>query len=269
MTILIVASTKDLAARNIAEKLMKLQNFKESEIVFDGNRLYKNGDILFTYINTDSIHTNNLDKHFKFDTIIFASRHRSESESPSFTVHTPGNFNDALLGGKPRELAIACPRIMRNVLIALKKARDELSLNYSVSLEATHHGPTEMNTPVMFVEIGSSEKQWKDDFAGEIVAKAMLSAIKETPTGRNAIGFGGGHYAPKHTETVLGSEIAIGHIMSKYAFENLNEETVKNMIERTENGCKIAVLDWKGIKGDDRKKLLNILKTLNIDILRV
>jgi len=41
------------------------------------------------------------------------------------------------------------------------------------------------------------------------------------------------------------------------------------MIERTENGCKIAVLDWKGIKGDDRKKLLNILKTLNIDILRV
>jgi len=43
MTILIVASTKDLAARNIAEKLMKLQNFKESEMVFDGNRVYKNG----------------------------------------------------------------------------------------------------------------------------------------------------------------------------------------------------------------------------------
>jgi len=176
-------------------------------------------------------------------TFIFVSRHRSESESQSFTVHTPGNFNEVLLGGRPRELAIACPKIMHNVLIALKRTRDELSLNYSVSLKATHHGPTEMNTPVMFVEIGSSEKQWKDNFAGETVAKATLSAIKKIPTGRNAIGFGGGHYAPKHTETVLGSEVAIGHIMSKYAFENLNEETVKNMIKRTENGCELAILD--------------------------
>jgi D-tyrosyl-tRNA(Tyr) deacylase len=57
--------------------------------------------------------------------------------------------------------------------------------------------------------------------------------------------------------------------MPKYAFKNLNEEMVKHMIERTEGICDLAVLDWKGIKGHERKNLLGILQTYDIEIIHV
>ena len=35
-------------------------------------------------------------------------------------------------------------------------------LDYEITIEATHHGPTSLKKPLLFIEIGSTEKQWAD-----------------------------------------------------------------------------------------------------------
>ncbi len=45
--------------------------------------------------------------------------------------------------------------------------------NLVKSLEVTHHGPTENQTPLFFVEIGSDEEQWRNPSLGELTAEAL------------------------------------------------------------------------------------------------
>ena len=79
------------------------------------------------------------------------------------------------------------------------------------------------------------------------------------------MGFGGTHYCPKFTRTIL-SGTALGHIISGYSLERdgVGEEMVRQAIER--NDCKIsrALLDWKGIKGERRRELVACLDALGM-----
>jgi len=270
MTILIVASIVDKAALNIADRLIKRYGFVKTQEVFDGTPVYRCADTLLCFPKVDSIYANNLDKHFRVEEVIFASRHRSETGEPTLTVHVPGNLtSQALYGGRPREVAWANPQRMKAALLALASICNRLKLTYAISLEATHHGPTEMSVPVTFVEIGSSEKQWTDVKAGEAVAEAIWTAIMSPSKSPPAVGFGAGHYAPSHTKVTMERGLAIGHILPKYALENIDDEIVKTVFNKTWRGCTRAVLDWKGIRGENRRRLLELLKEMRIEVLRV
>jgi len=270
MTILVVASYLDKAALNIADKLIKRHNFVETEEVFDGKLVYKCQDVLLTFPNSECIHANKLDQQFKIDEIIFASRHKSETGQPTLTVHVPGNLTDqALYGGHPREIAWANPQRMKAALLTLAHLGKKLNLDYSISLEVTHHGPTEMSVPITFMEIGSSEAQWIDPKAGEAVAEAIWTAITSPSKSPSAVGFGAGHYAPSHTRVTLEQDLAVGHIMSKYALEKMDAEMVRMCFQKTWGGCKHAVIDWKGTRGQPRRMVLEILREMDIEVLRV
>lgn len=270
MTILVAASIVDKAAINIADKLIKRYGFVKTQEVFDGKPVYRCGDTLLVFPKVDDIHANNLDNHFRVEEVIFASRHKSETGKPTLTVHVPGNLtSQALYGGRPREVAWANPQRMKAALLALTSIRNRLKLSYSISLEVTHHGPTEMSVPVTFVEIGSSEEQWTDVEAGEAVAEAIWAAIMCPSKSASAVGFGAGHYAPSHTRVTMKRELAIGHIIPKYVLENVDAEMVETVFQKTWGGCSRAVLDWKGIRGENRRKLLEVLKEMHIEVLRV
>ena len=81
--------------------------------------------------------------------IIFASKHRGKEEVNSLTVHCTGNpSEEARLGGRPKELAVSSPPAMKSILTEMKSAwRKEKGLKYDVTLEVTHHGPTELSVP--------------------------------------------------------------------------------------------------------------------------
>jgi len=270
MTILVAASIVDKAALNIADKLIKRYGFVKLQEVFDGKPVYRCGDTLLVFPKVDDIYANNLDKHFRVEEVIFASRHKSETGRPTLTIHVPGNLtSQALYGGRPREVAWASPQRMKAALLALASIGNRLKLGYSISLEVTHHGPTEMSVPVTFVEIGSSEKQWTDVKAGEAVAEAIWAAITRPSGSPSAVGFGAGHYAPSHTRVAMERDLAIGHIIPKHVLENMDAEMVKTVFQKTWGGCNRAVLDWKGIRGEDRRKLLEVLKEMHIEVLRV
>ncbi len=198
------------------------------------------------------------------DCYIFASTHKSASNTPGFSVHTPGNWGTAELGGKPRTLNFAMPSKIKLIARKMKELSDA-SLEWQVSVEVDHHGPT-VDKPVLFAEIGSTEKEWINEIAGEIAAKAILAAIKSNETFPAYVGFGGSHYAPKFTPKIVGGGIAFGHIVSGYSLERsgVDEEMLKQAMERNAEPIASALIDWKGIKGETRGRLIAALDALKI-----
>lgn len=157
LTVLIVASKRDVAAQNIARELTRLKGFQP---VAGASDLFQAGDTYLKFVETDGVYTEDLNVSLRPDAVIFASRHRSESGEPALTVHWTGNCTSRSdLGGTPRSLSFADPPRSRAALLALDEARQAMKLNYAVTLEATHHGPTGLGVPTLFIELGSTEKE--------------------------------------------------------------------------------------------------------------
>jgi D-aminoacyl-tRNA deacylase len=195
---------------------------------------------------------------------IFASTHKSESSKPCFTAHTPGNWGGAGLGGEPKTLNTASASRLAAAVRKMKELSEASTLKWDIAVEVDHHGPT-LGKPALFVEIGSSEKEWEDPAAGRICAQGIIAAATAAPIAEACVGFGGTHYCPKFTNTIL-SGTPIGHIISGYSLERdgVSEGMVTQAIEK--NDCKIthALLDWKGIKGERRRELIACLEKLGV-----
>ncbi len=268
MAVLILASKRDPAAQNIARELTRLKNL--APVSGSSGNLFRRDEVFLKHVETDGIHTDILDVGANLDAVIFASRHRSESNERTLTAHWTGNpTSHADFGGSPKSLSFTDPPRLRAALLALDQARDVERLDYVVSLEATHHGPTELGVPTLFVEIGSTEKEWNDAQAAIAVAEAIWRAATEPVSGKNTVGFGGGHYCSKQSLAIRRDGYAFSHILSKYFFEEYDEEIVRMAFNRTRGECHVAVIDWKGIRGPDRSKLLETLKTMGTDVVRV
>jgi D-aminoacyl-tRNA deacylase len=268
MVVLIVASKQDEAAQNIARELTRIKNFQP---VAGSANLLKQGELLMEHVESDGIYTDRLNLDVKLDAVIFASRHRSESGEPALTVHWTGNSTSrADFGGKPKSLSYTDPGRSRAALLTLDALKDSKKINYTVAMEATHHGPTELGLPTLFVEIGSTEKEWNDPEAGAAAAEAIWQAATAPLEGKYAVGFGGGHYCNKQCAAVREDGYAFGHILSKYFFDEYDEQVVRMSFQHTIGTMNpVAVVDWKGIRGSERRKLIETLTTMNVEVVRV
>ena len=270
--ILFVASTKDVAGMNIAEKLIDHYNFEKLSETFHKNpvysRTFQNKEIKLLFVNTEIVDTQFLGDLFTPQLLVFLSRHSSAMGIPTLSVHTPGNLSEAKFGGKPRRVSISPAGAMKNTLLEMAKLRGERGLNYEVSYECTHHGPS-LDVPTMFVELGSSLKQWKDTEAAEVVAHAAMAALSKGSSYSVALGIGGPHYNKKFTKIALSTQKAFGHIIPKYALPEVDAEIIKQCVERTVETVDSAVLDWKGIKGADKPKIVAALEELGVPSERV
>ena len=148
----------------------------------------------------ETVYAQNLPEHFPNpELIVFLSRHSSQSGTPTLSVHTPGNFAEAELGGLPRTVSVCPATAMRDALKALAQFKTVMQLDYEVSYECTHHGPS-LNVPTMFVEFGSSPQQWNDTKAAEAVAKASHASHRKLQTLRT-------NSSTRHRRTTLQSAI--------------------------------------------------------------
>jgi D-aminoacyl-tRNA deacylase len=270
--ILFVASTKDAAGMNIAEKLITHYNFEKLSESFQKNpvysRTFRNKKISLIFVNTEIVNTQFLGGLFTPQLLVFLSKHSSAIGIPTLSVHTPGNVSKAKFGGKPRMVSISPANAMKNALREMTRLRDERGLNYEVSYECTHHGPS-LDMPTMFVELGSSPKQWKDTEAAEVVALGAMAATIPQPHYTVALGVGGPHYNKKFTKIALSTQKAFGHIIPKYAIPEVDIEIIKQCVERTLETVDSAVLDWKGIKGADKGQIVATLDELGVSLERV
>ncbi len=262
---LILASREDEASMSMASRLLETFDFREFEGQ-DGVRSH--GDYLFSYIGVKHLYLENFGQLYagirdRVKDIIFLSRHSSKADIKSLTVHPTGNFNGALLGGREKKLSMSDPGKMTSTLRAMNQIYGG-SL-FSVTFEATHHGPL-LNIPNFFIEIGTTEAQWKDPDALDCVIHAIMKP--ETVGYPAFVGAGGGHYMPKVTRYALENQIDIGHMISKHALEDITESMIIQSIEKTPS-CKGFVIDRKGVKSQAKQLISGISDQLGLEMVMV
>lgn len=261
----IIISKPDLASLNIFENLMELADWRR-EGEFFGNPLYYYEDYCIATIKDEHIFHDNVDLELsdvlkeKLECIIYASRHRSESGKKSLTVHPIGNFGKAEFGGREKTLVPSSPHLMTQALRILRKKAKGKELNFSVSFEATHHGPF-LQIPTFFIEIGSDEKEWNNKMAGRVIAETILEI--HSPNFPVGIGIGGGHYAPQITDVALERKISFGHIAPTYALENFDSEMAKMIVNRTPGADKVY-FHRKHLKGGQYTRFKEIFSGMGL-----
>ncbi len=165
------------------------------------------------------------------DLLAVASKHAGET-GPLLTAHHTGNAGPADHGGEPDSFARACPNAHARVYDAL---RAYAPAGYEVGMECSHHGPTNVGAPSMFVELGSDQNQWDDPEAARAVARAILdlrgvSPDREPEDGaadnrhrRHLVGVGGGHYAPRFERVLEETDWTVGHVIADWGLDALGD----------------------------------------------
>jgi len=291
---LIICSSEDKASLNIRNKILKskLFNFEEKDYSWHNNRLFK----LKTEV-TQNNETNHLGKNeiflgltkdpliflndlkldksqIKPDFLIFASRHTSKTARPAFLVHSTGNWSQNIdFGGEPQELSRTSAFLHKAGFLSLVEQASLIdSIEFSLDIEVTHHGPTILEQPLIFMELGSSKAEWVIDDAGEILAKSIISTISkyleyvESKDQSVGLGFGATHYAPNFNRLILNKEVALSFICPKYYIQTLNNHLIEKMITNTYENVDYFIIDWKGTNSGDKKHLIPLLEEFDIPI---
>lgn len=259
---LLVASEQDTASLTIKEALLALAEWEPLDTKFEGNAIYKHDKFFLLTLKALHIYAENFDAEVKsclenFDKIIVLSRHKSEAAIPTLTVHPVGNFGKAEFGGRDFDFAPAAPETMGACLRKIKALSGEM--DYKISLEVTHHGPY-VETPIMFIEIGSEEKRWRDREAANVLAKTVLELREERyPV---VVGIGGGHYAPRFTDMLLTKKLNFAHMIPEYAIPDLNTETLARVLSRPKPDY--IYIHEKGLKKSNLRKVEEMLRSFDI-----
>jgi D-aminoacyl-tRNA deacylase len=256
-----IVISADPAGENIKGRLIE-KGFTKTPELFRGKQVYQNGKMKLFTSQLRCINNESIDEEISAEIIVFATTHRSAAGTNSLSVHAPGNWDKAELGGQPGKLCIAPALFIKKAFSILSQIG--AGTGYEITLEVTHHGPYLKSTPCMFIEIGSTEEQWEDKKAGGIIADTLINTFSEgLPKAKSCIGLGGSHYAPYFNKVQLMEGYAVGHICPKYAMQSINPELLKQAIEKTQPKAELALLDWKGL-GTNKQGLMRMLNQLNI-----
>jgi D-aminoacyl-tRNA deacylase len=256
---LLVAYQDDPAGNNMATFLSK--NMKKDGNLFRG----ENYDLLI--IPTPAIKADWLEEKYDYDGFIFLSKHAAESGVLALTCHSTGNFSEARFGGNDQQVAVPHPDIQKKYLQKLFENKSKFS-EFEITIEATHHGPTALSKPTIFIEIGTTEKQWTDVSLCNSIAKIVDETLSEKiPQSPVAICFGGTHYPEKFTKELLQGKFALGTVMPKHALDNLDEKLFSHILERNKTAS-VVLLDWGGL-GQNKKKVLDFLEKTNLEVIKL
>jgi D-aminoacyl-tRNA deacylase len=190
------------------------------------------------------------------DLLAFVSRHSGET-GPLLSAHFTGNFGPAEYGGTAGGLARAAPNAQAVVVDRLATHAPD---GYEVGIEGTHHGPSSVGAPSMFVELGSDEPQWSDPDGARAVARAVLDLAERrvapdrladgTPVARHLVGFGGGHYAPRFARVVRETDWAVGHVGMDWQLDALGDPGEPDARAVLGRAFERSVADYALVDGD-------------------
>ncbi len=262
---LILASREDEASMSMAGRLLETVDFR-NYTGYDG--VLAHGNFLFSFIDVKHLFLENFDQLFgslreKISDVIFLSRHSSKADIKSLTVHPTGNFNGALLGGREKRLSMSDPGKMTATMRAMNQIYR--GSTFSVTFEATHHGPL-LDIPNFFIEIGTTEAQWKDTDALDTVVQSIMAPVTQRLP--SYVGAGGGHYMPKVTRYAMENDVDVGHMISKHALEEINESMFLQSIEKTPN-CKGFIVDRKGVKSQAKQLISSVCDQFGLEVILV
>ncbi len=200
---------------------------------------------------------------------IFLSKHKSKSQIPTLTCHCTGNFADNPYGGNPKEIAVSFPSLQKTYLKGITAAK-YLIPEYEVIIEASHHGPTSLKKPVLFVELGSSEKHWADSKAAGAMCDTLLDLLDKDIEccSKVAIALGGTHYPSKFNKLLLESEFGLAAVASKHNLAAIDEKMLAQMIEKSVEKVTYIVVDGKGL-GGEKDRIMKVAENTGLEIYTV
>lgn len=261
MAIGIVSSAADKASQNIKHHLFELGSWN---LCLPEKRLWKYKHFRLLEVEGRFI-DHSCEQDLSADLLIFASRHQSEArKEPLITVHFTGDIcTEKEEHTKENSLACAAPCALKLLAVNLKRRA-----TVRVLMEATHHGPYALETPSLFVEIGSSEHEWVRRDLGTLVAQAILDLGPDVARHQcaTAVGFGGPHYAVRHTEVLLGTDVCFGHVFSTHQLCCLNEKRISQAFDKS--NAQFAYFDKKSA-GKYKRPIERVVRALGYDVLRL
>jgi len=236
----IVVSRADEASEHIGDHLLELGEFEQV-----ADDAYRADGFELRAVEELHIHADDAAAAFDADPdlVVFVSRHSGET-GPLLSAHYTGNFGEAEFGGDDQSVAPACPNAHHAVMAGLREYAPE---EYEVAMECTHHGPTSVGAPSMFVELGSDEPEWRDPEGARAVARAVLDLRGVDPhTDRALVAFGGGHYAPRPSRILAETDWPVGHVAADWSLDDLGDprehrDVVESMFAAS--GAEYAVVD--------------------------
>ncbi|MFB6284214.1 MAG: D-aminoacyl-tRNA deacylase [Halobacteria archaeon] len=243
----ILVSLEDVASTNIRDSLLEKADWREVEGGWRASLLGHGGtdtvagktagdssgvseEFLMVereglHLYLDGVDIDIEERHgVELDLLVFVSRHSGDS-GEILTAHHTGNFGSADHGGERESLARPAPSALKQVLTHFDR-----DTGFEACMEATHHGPSEIDTPSLFVEIGSSREEWVREDMADAVADAVLD-VELLEADKVLAGVGGGHYCPRYTRLVLNTDVTFGHVAADYALEDLDVELQELMVD--------------------------------------
>ena len=298
MVSLILVSSGDIASTNQADELLKMCEWQELEPV-EGLPSYSFKHARMWWMKDGCLWEDDLDKRWAEATgeipteIIFPSRHSAASGNASLTLHPIGTMQvpdgeTPEYGGKAADCPPPNPRIAA-WWRELNRVATDLT-EFDLSLETTHHGPW-IETPSLFIEIGSTDLTWGHMGAAKILAGIIYRGLgldggnglgQWNGNGRVVVTLGGGHYAPRGNLLASHEGIWLGHMLATYAlpFVKNEDDTVSGMwensirkaIKATElafpGGEIVCSMDKKAFKGWQRQAIRDLLSELDVPLLK-
>jgi D-aminoacyl-tRNA deacylase len=129
--------------------------------------------------------------------------------------------------------------------------------------EATHHGP-DVETPSVFIEIGSTGEEWIRIDAAQNLVDALVATITnyqgEKSTVPVVFGIGGLHSCSNFNKYSAAGQILLGHVAPTYVLENITKDTIEHAIKRT-TLPQLVVVDTKALNSALKSKVLTLLES--------
>jgi len=301
---LLLASSADVASLNLHDAMLCLGGWGEASAMDHGVlRVHGIRPVHLLLIEVLHIRADGIDLTHEeavgcsVDEVLVLSRHVSATEIPALTLHAiglPGEVphgESGQAGGTKGAVVPPSPRFasLFRSMLTMSRSRG-LDKEFDLTLETTHHGPL-LDRPALYIEIGSTEREWSSVPAAELWAEVIsenlgLSGgvpVQWVPGGEVMIGLGGGHYAPRHKAVLSESNLWAGHLLANYAlpFEEPNEgevpggawkHSIQASVEATlsafPGASLFAHLDRKSFKGWQRDAILDLLSDLDIPVRR-
>ena len=270
--VLLVAYKDDPAGYNMAHSLAEDMTYDGDDYGHNNNNdgtaaVFRGKHYDIAIIDTPAISADWLESTYGHDSFVFLSKHAAQSGRLALTCHSTGNFSDAQFGGNPSQVSIPMPDFQKAYLQELNRHQGNFA-DFQITIEATHHGPTALNKPCIFVEVGTTPEQWGDkdlcSAVSQIVDSVLCSPI---PEHRTAIAFGGTHYPDKFTDELLHGVHALGTVVPKHALQYIDEAMFSHIISR--NGAtSTALVDSKSL-GASKQKILNLLSGTDLEVIKL
>ncbi len=298
MVSLIIVSGGDIASTNQAHALLDMCDWISLENVED-KPAYSFMHARIWWMDEGCLWEDDLDKRWEAETgekpteVIFPSRHSAASGNASLTLHPIGTMQVPEnvvpdYGGKAADCPPPNPRIA-----AWWREMNRVASNlddFDLSLETTHHGPW-IETPSLFIEIGSTAETWGHKNAAEILAGIIFRGLgldggkglgTWQESGQVVVTLGGGHYAPRGNLLGLHDNVWIGHMLATYALpfskdemgnvSGMWENSIRKAIAATKlafpGGDVICSMDKKAFKGWQRQAIRDLLEELDVPLLK-